>query len=39
MVARQDPEKLDNVTGATQSVDAYYYAVKEALKEAAKPAQ
>jgi uncharacterized protein with FMN-binding domain len=39
MVAKQDPETLSNVTGATQSVDAYYFAVKEALKEAAKPAQ
>ena len=39
MVAKQTPETLSNVTGATQSVDAYYFAVKEALKEAAKPAQ
>ena len=39
MVAKQDAETLSNVTGATQSVDAYYFAVKEALKEAAKPAQ
>ncbi len=39
MIAKQDPETLSNVTGATQSVDAYYFAVKEALKEAAKPAQ
>ncbi len=39
MVSKQNPESLSNVTGATQSVDAYYFAVKEALKEAAKPAQ
>ena len=39
MVTKQDPETLSNVTGATQSVDAYYFAVKEALKEAAKSAQ
>jgi len=36
LVARQNPDAIDNVSGATQSVDAYYFAVKEALKEAAK---
>jgi len=34
LVARQNPDAIDNVSGATQSVDAYYYAVTAALKEA-----
>jgi uncharacterized protein with FMN-binding domain len=36
MVSRQNPEALDNVSGATQSVDAYYGAVMDALKDAKK---
>jgi len=35
VVERQSPE-VDNVSGATESADAFYYAVVEALK-AAKP--
>lgn len=30
----QTPEKINNVSGATQSVDAFYYAVVDALKKA-----
>jgi uncharacterized protein with FMN-binding domain len=37
LISRQNPEALDNVSGATQSVDAYYYAVTDALKQAARP--
>lgn len=36
VVARQTPDAIDNVTGATQSVDAYYDAVAAALNQAAK---
>ena len=32
----QDPDRIDSVTGATQSVDAYYWAVVDALKKAEK---
>ena len=34
LVSRQTPEAIDNVSGATQSVDAYYYAVSDALRQA-----
>jgi uncharacterized protein with FMN-binding domain len=34
LVSRQNPEAIDNVSGATQSVDAYYYAVSDALHQA-----
>jgi uncharacterized protein with FMN-binding domain len=37
LVSRQTPEAIDNVSGATQSVDAYYYAVSDALRQAARP--
>ena len=30
----QTPEKLNNVSGATQSVDAFYYAVVDAMNKA-----
>jgi uncharacterized protein with FMN-binding domain len=33
VVARQSPE-VDNVSGATESADAFYYAVVDALKKA-----
>jgi uncharacterized protein with FMN-binding domain len=36
VVSRQTPDAIDNVTGATQSVDAYYDAVADALNQAAK---
>jgi uncharacterized protein with FMN-binding domain len=39
LVNRQNPDAIDNVTGATQSVDAYYFAVTEALKQAVKSSQ
>ena len=34
LVTRQKPEALDRVSGASESSDAYYYAVVEALKAA-----
>ena len=34
LVARQNPTKLDRISGASDSSDAYYYAVVEALKAA-----
>ena len=36
VVSRQDPDKIDNISGATQSVDAYYDAVIDALNKAVK---
>lgn len=34
VVKDQTPEKLNNVSGATQSVDAFYYAVVDAMNKA-----
>ena len=34
LVDRQNPAKLDRISGASDSSDAYYYAVMEALKAA-----
>jgi uncharacterized protein with FMN-binding domain len=34
LVDRQSPDKLDRISGASDSSDAYYYAVVEALKAA-----
>ena len=34
VVKDQTPEKLNNVSGATQSVDAFYYAVVDAMSKA-----
>jgi uncharacterized protein with FMN-binding domain len=31
---RQNPDKIDSVTGATESANAFYYAVVDALKRA-----
>lgn len=36
IVSRQDPDRIDNVSGATDSVDAYYWAVAAALDQAVK---
>ena len=36
VVVTQDPDKIDNVSGATDSVDAYYDAVIDALNKAVK---
>lgn len=34
IVDRQNPDKIDRISGASESSDAYYYAVLEALKAA-----
>lgn len=39
VIGRQTPDAIDNVTGATQSIDAYYDAVADALNQAAKSAR
>lgn len=34
LVERQNPDKIDRISGASESSDAYYYAVLEAMKAA-----